>query len=172
MMPPLNTPISQLIKETGISEATLYTWRKQARKQGLAVPGDGKNPEDWSSEDKFAVVLETATLNKAELAEYCRKKGLYVEQIAAWRNCCVVGSQKKGRCDLGGRSGRLISLADRQKAIHLIEVATTSGARKFRACEELGITVRTYQRWTENGEVQGDGRLHAKRRKSANRYSW
>lgn len=85
MMPPLNTPISQLIKETGISEATLYTWRKQARKQGLAVPGDGKNPEDWSSEDKFAVVLETATLNKAELAEYCRKKGLYVEQIAAWK---------------------------------------------------------------------------------------
>lgn len=41
------------------------------------MPGDGKNPEAWSSEDKFAVVLETAPLNEAELAEYCRRKGLY-----------------------------------------------------------------------------------------------
>ncbi len=97
MMPPLNTPISQLIKETGISDATLYTWRKQARKQGLTVPGDGKNPEDWSSEDKFAVVLETATLNEAELAEYCRKKGLYVEQIAAWKASCLSANKNQAQ---------------------------------------------------------------------------
>jgi transposase-like protein len=54
----------------------------------LVVPGDGKNPEGWSSEDKFAVVLESAPLNAAELAEYCRRKGLYPEQIAAWRAAC------------------------------------------------------------------------------------
>ena len=52
------------------------------------MPGDGKNPEVWSSEDKFAVVLETAALNAAELAEYCRRKGLYAEQIAACRQAC------------------------------------------------------------------------------------
>jgi len=89
MMPPLNAPISQLMKETGISDATLYTWRKQARNKGLVVPGDGKNAADWSSEDKFAVVLETASLNEAELAEYCRSKGLYSEQIAEWRASCL-----------------------------------------------------------------------------------
>ena len=89
MMPPSNTPISQLVEETGISDATLYTWRKQAKNRGLAVPGDGKNPENWSTQDKFAVVLETATLNEAELAEYCRKKGLYPEQIAAWKQACL-----------------------------------------------------------------------------------
>ena len=53
------------------------------------MPGDGKNPEGWSSEDKFAVMLETAPLNAAELAEYCRRKGLYSEQIAAWRAACL-----------------------------------------------------------------------------------
>ncbi len=88
MMPPENTPIPVLVEETGISDATLYTWRKQARGEGLAVPGDGKNPEQWSSEDKFAVVLETASMNEAELAEYCRRKGLYVEQIEAWARSC------------------------------------------------------------------------------------
>jgi transposase-like protein len=89
MMPPHNTPISELAAETGISDVTLYTWRKQARVEGIAVPADGKNPEKWSSEDKFAIVLEAASLNEAELAEYCRQKGLYVEQIAAWRKACL-----------------------------------------------------------------------------------
>lgn len=89
MMPHHNTPIPELAAETGISDVTLYTWRKQARVEGIAVPADGKNPEKWSSEDKFAIVLEAAALNEAELAEYCRQKGLYVEQIAAWRKACL-----------------------------------------------------------------------------------
>ena len=89
MMPPSNMPITQLSIELGIGESTLYNWRKQAIDKGHLVPGDGKNAEQWSSANKFAVVLETATLNQAELAEYCRKKGLYVEQIAAWRSACM-----------------------------------------------------------------------------------
>jgi transposase-like protein len=33
----------------------------------------------------LAVVMETAALNEAELNEYCRKKGLYAEQVKQWR---------------------------------------------------------------------------------------
>jgi transposase-like protein len=88
MMPPENKAVSELARETGITEQTLYTWRRQLKRQGMPVPGDGKNPEGWSSEDKFAVVLETAALNEAQLAEYCRRKGLYVEQITVWREAC------------------------------------------------------------------------------------
>jgi transposase len=92
MMPPENTPVPVLVEETGISDVTLYHWRKQARAKGLVVPGDGRNPENWSPEDKFAVVLETASMNEAELAEYCRKKGLFAEQIAAWKENCLQGN--------------------------------------------------------------------------------
>jgi transposase-like protein len=63
MMPPENAPVSALARETGITEQTLYTWRRETKGQGLAVPGDGKNPEGWSSEDKLAVVLEKAPLS-------------------------------------------------------------------------------------------------------------
>ena len=52
------------------------------------MPGDGKQSELWSSADKFRVVVESAGLNETELAEYCRRKGLYVEQIQAWRIAC------------------------------------------------------------------------------------
>ena|ERR1019366_1496899 len=88
MMPPLNKPVSEIAREQGISKKTLYAWRRELKDQGVAVPSAGKNAEDWTSEDKFAVVVETASLNAAALAEYCRRKGLFAEQIAAWRKVC------------------------------------------------------------------------------------
>ena len=87
-MPPLNRSVPELVEATGITDVTLYTWRKQARAAGAVMPGDGKPSDRWSSQDKFRVVLETASLNETELAEYCRRKGLYVEQINAWRESC------------------------------------------------------------------------------------
>lgn len=46
-----------------------------------------------------------------------------------------------------------------------------NGARKYKACEELGITVRTCQRWTQLGAVKVDGRAGAKRSAAANKLS-
>ena len=34
-------------------------------------------------------MLETSPLNVAELAEYCRKKGLFAEQIEQWKQACM-----------------------------------------------------------------------------------
>lgn len=31
------------------------------------------------------MIVETATLSEAEIAEYCRKKGLYSEQLIPWK---------------------------------------------------------------------------------------
>lgn len=89
MMQPENAPVPMLVEETGISKVTLYDWRKQAIAKGLVVPEDGQNPENWSAQYKFAVVLETAVMNQAELSEYCRKKGLFAEQIAVWKENCL-----------------------------------------------------------------------------------
>ena len=89
MIPPHNRRVSELAEEMGISQQTLYSWRKKARKEGQVVPGDGKNSVQWSSADKFAVVLETAAMNEAELSEYCRSKGLYPEQVVEWKASCM-----------------------------------------------------------------------------------
>ena len=56
MMPPNNVPVSQLVRDTGISDATLYTWRKKALSQGIPVPGNGKNPDQWTPENQLAVI--------------------------------------------------------------------------------------------------------------------
>ena len=89
MLPPNNESITKIAKEEGISEQTLRNWRDKARKDGVAAPGKDARPDDWSTQDKFLIVVETASLNEAELAEYARKKGLYVEQIKAWKDACM-----------------------------------------------------------------------------------
>ena len=88
LLPPNNMAIRQLSQEEGISEATLHKWRAVARSKGELLPDADAGPEGWSSRDKFAAVLGTAALNEADLAEYCRKHGLYPAQIAAWRSAC------------------------------------------------------------------------------------
>ncbi len=94
MMPPNTESVRQLTRELGISDATLYTWRKEARAAGYAVPGDHKTSDKWSSEDKFLIVLETYAMNETELTTYCRKKGLYKEQIEAWKKTCLTAHDK------------------------------------------------------------------------------
>lgn len=89
MMPPQNQSVSAIARETGLSEATLHTWRKQARSKGLPAPGGEQNVERWGTQDKFLIVVETATLNEVLMAEYCRSKGLFVEQVLAWRDACM-----------------------------------------------------------------------------------
>jgi transposase-like protein len=88
MLPPNNIAIRELSQAEGISEATLHKWRTAARGKGQLLPDADAGPEGWSSRDKFAAVLETAALNEADLAEYCRKRGLYPAQITAWRAAC------------------------------------------------------------------------------------
>lgn len=88
LCPPHNRSIREVAAEEGISEATLYNWRKQARARGELYPDAGSDAEGWTARDKFAAVLETAAMNESERAEYCRKRGLYSEQLAAWRRAC------------------------------------------------------------------------------------
>ena len=89
LLPPNSESVSKVAKEEGLPEQTLRTWLKRARKEGHPAPGKAANTDEWSTQDKFLTVVETASLNEAELAEYARKKGLYVEQIKSWRDACM-----------------------------------------------------------------------------------
>ena len=91
LLPPQNMSVAELSRQEGISQATLYAWRTKLKAGGAVVPGDKSSADNWSAEAKFAAVLHTATLSEIELSEYCRSKGLYPEQIGAWRQACISG---------------------------------------------------------------------------------
>lgn len=88
MMTPNNQSIADLAEAEGISEGSLYNWRDKARKKGILLPGGNSSPEGWTTRDKFTAVVESMVLNEVELGEYCRKKGIYPEQIKSWREAC------------------------------------------------------------------------------------
>ncbi|WP_158937517.1 hypothetical protein [Burkholderia sp. S171] len=91
MMPPLNRAVIEMSGATGVSTVTLHTWRRHARNirnSGEYMPGNGKTSDQWSSAEKFRVVLETALLSEPEIAYYGRANGIYPEQIREWRDAC------------------------------------------------------------------------------------
>jgi transposase-like protein len=91
LLPPYNRSVPDVAKEEGISEGTLYNWRSEVRKSGKPVPNNEENSYHWSAEAKFAVVLETSSMNESELSQYCREKGLYPEQVVSWREASMNG---------------------------------------------------------------------------------
>lgn len=84
-MPPSNRTVASVSQEVGVSEATLYNWKKQFRAQGYVVPQKISIAEQWDAKAKLAAVIQTASMNEAERSEYCRKHGIYPEQIEAWK---------------------------------------------------------------------------------------
>lgn len=85
MMPPSNQSVARIHRETGISEPTLYAWKKHYRERGFVVPSKSSHPNDWDAKSKLAAVIQTAAMNEAEASAWCREHGIYKEQLADWK---------------------------------------------------------------------------------------
>lgn len=93
MMPPHNQSVVQIARSEGIPANTLYAWRTQA---GVGA-AESQSPAEWSQDARFAVLVETAPLSAHAVAEYCRRKGLYPEQIQQWRDEFMQPGQREER---------------------------------------------------------------------------
>ncbi|PTY87684.1 helix-turn-helix domain-containing protein, partial [Heyndrickxia sporothermodurans] len=65
----------------------------------------------------------------------------------------------------------MISPSNRALVVELIQDANQNGARLAKACEELHISVRTYERWVAEGGVKVDQRPLTKRPVPKNKLS-
>ena len=88
LLNPGKTVVS-LAHEANIPPSTVGTWMKNfTKKNGRIVQSKKKK---WTAKEKFEAVLQTAPLNNAELSEYCRRHGVYFEQLKEWRRDCIAG---------------------------------------------------------------------------------
>ncbi|WP_270301547.1 transposase [Terrisporobacter petrolearius] len=136
ILPPENCSARSLANETGISQSTLATWKSKALK-GATSKNVGRPKDAISSREKFMVVMETYTLSEIELSKYCRKNGIYVEDVKKWRQSCLEANE--------------------------------NGARLIPACETVGISKRTYERWYRGGKILEDRRKDAIRPEPSNK---
>lgn len=100
MLPPYNQPVSQLSREEGIPIKTLYHWRSEAGISTPEVSAENAHPREWSREARFAVLVETAPLSAHAVAEYCRRKGLYPEQIQQWKDELMQPDQREEKAEI------------------------------------------------------------------------
>jgi len=149
MAPPQNMTVPELAAQEGISDTTLYNWRKAARQQGAILPSNSATPEGWSSEDKFRAVLDTAAMSQAEFSEYCRKHGLYPEQVERWKAACAAGND---RADEQTRRARQAGRADKKR----IKKLESELRRKDKALAEtaalLTLSKKAEAIWGHNDE--------------------
>ena len=89
MFHPENITVSQLARETGISKSTLATWKNRTSQVGQVKNKNIYSHKELSSREKFLAVMETYSMPEIKLSEYCRSKGLYVEQVKKWRETCM-----------------------------------------------------------------------------------
>jgi transposase len=129
MLPPNNTDIPKLAMETGIPKDTLYSWRIKHRKSKVERITGSDQTGSFSSEEIYGIVVETAGMNENELSAYCRRKGLYSEQIDIWRKRCeqanAVQSARAERGLISKQAQRIKSLESelRRKDKALAETA-------------------------------------------------
>ncbi len=84
------TSVRLLSVEAGIPYSTLRNWKeKYCQKKGHAL--SKTNPKKIKSEEKFNIVILTSSMSEAEKSEYCRKHGIYPEDIDQWRKDCIAG---------------------------------------------------------------------------------
>lgn len=99
MLMPNARPVSALAQDAGISEGTLYRWKKETILSGMSSDRSDdkttpttKPPHQWSAEEKLAVVLEGAAVAEADLGEFLRRKGVHAAQLAEWRKQVTEGA--------------------------------------------------------------------------------
>jgi transposase len=86
-----------LSKETGLAQATLSRWLKEASTFKRKMPPkdeekvSAKQLQEWTPEEKFAVVLEAASLTEGELGVFLRSKGLTTAALDEWREQAMTG---------------------------------------------------------------------------------
>ena len=117
VLPPREDPIERVAFEEGISEQTVRNWKRQALDENFVPPEEEElEVEKWSSQDKFLIVVETQGMSEADLGEYARKKGLFVEQISEWRDACL--NANGGVARMASRLNR--ELKEKERELRLV----------------------------------------------------
>jgi transposase len=128
LLPPNNARIADIVKETGVPKDTLYDWRARYRNKQSLSPTSCKSSNQYSADDKLAVIFETASLNETELSEYCRCKGLYPVQIKSWKTSMVQGLMSEPS---------KVDREQNQKQVKTIQRLEKDLARKEKALAEV-----------------------------------
>ncbi|MFI9653069.1 IS3 family transposase [Guyparkeria sp. GHLCS8-2] len=136
--------LSAYCRERGLYPAQIHQWREAC-----------EQANDWDRRQNQR--LKSARKADEKQLRTLRRE-LDQKEKALAETAALLVLRKKAEANLGGRRGRMISAPDRRETVKLIDEAVDAGTTARRACEEVGLSHRTYQRWTRGGDVRVDQR--------------
>jgi len=83
ILPPENRGVSDVAREMGISEQTIYNWKKQAE-NGILFIEDTGSPLRTGQLEQYNLILESKSISDDGLGEWLREKGLHSEHLNLW----------------------------------------------------------------------------------------
>lgn len=98
LQPPYSWSVRHIAQKLALSSSVVAKWRLELVAQGLLPKNErisSVDGDEWTPERRFSVVLETASLSEMELADYCRRHGLFVEQVKEWRVISIKAHEMK-----------------------------------------------------------------------------
>ena len=98
LLPPYSWAHRRISKALGVSASMVSIWRNELVNDGLLPEYENPNEvSKWSPEQRFSAVIETAVMSELELAEYCRSKGMFVDQINEWKTLAIQAQEVKNK---------------------------------------------------------------------------
>ena len=83
VLPPENRSVPEVAREMGISDQTIYNWKKMLEK-GDPLLNEESSPSSIGRLEKFNLLLEGKTLPDEESGQWLREKGLHTEHLNLW----------------------------------------------------------------------------------------
>jgi len=84
VLPPENRSISEVSKETGVSDQTIRNWLKVIKDDSLLKSDSEISPESRNPSEKMTLLLEGRSIEPEKLGEWLRKNGLHTEHLTLW----------------------------------------------------------------------------------------
>jgi len=79
------TSLRKIAQTAGIPPSTLKDWVKQYQvKAGISVDTGSTSTQGWTQAERFKMLVESSNLAPEEVGAYCRKQGIYQEQLKQW----------------------------------------------------------------------------------------
>lgn len=83
VLPPESRSVSEVAREMGIADQTIYNWKRQAEYGTLHLEGTG-SPRDTVQLERYNLLLESKSLDEETLGTWLREKGLHTEHLTLW----------------------------------------------------------------------------------------
>ncbi|MBN2259767.1 MAG: transposase [Clostridiales bacterium] len=84
VLPPQNRSISEVARESGIADQTIYNWKK-AVENGTLILNDVLSPKQLNQTEKLNLLVESRNISEENFGTWLRENGLKSDHLKLWQ---------------------------------------------------------------------------------------